>query len=50
VLCKSRDVAILQDAAGVFTPRGTDNQGVCSRMGYTYSSSCDSIHILRFVG
>jgi len=50
VLCDSCDVEIPPDAAGVFTMRGTDSRGVCGKKGYTFSSSCDLSHILRFVG
>jgi acyl-homoserine lactone acylase PvdQ len=50
VLCTSRDVEIVQDAAGVFNIGGKDNGGVGGKKGYIYSSSCDLIHILRFVG
>jgi len=48
VLCKSRDVEKVQDAAGVFNTGGKDNGGVGGQKGYIYSSSCDLIHILRF--
>ena len=50
VLCKSHDVKIGQDAAGVFYMGGKDNGGVGGKKGYIYSGSCDLIHILRFVG
>ena len=50
VLCKSRDVEIVQDAAVVFNMGGKDNGGVGGKKRYIYSSSCDLIHILRFVG
>jgi len=36
VLCKSRDVEIVQDAAGVFNMAGKDNTGVGGRKGYIY--------------
>jgi hypothetical protein len=41
VLCKSRDVEIVQDAAGVFNTGAQDNGGVGGMMGYIYSSSGD---------
>jgi len=55
VLCKSRDVEIVQNAVcliagGVFNMGGRENGGVCGKNGYIYSSSCDLIHILCFVG
>jgi len=49
VLCKSRDVEIVQDASRVFNMGGKDHGGVSGKKGYIYSSSCDFIHILRFV-
>ena len=50
VLCKSRDVNIVQDAAGVFNRGGKDSGDVGGKKGYIYFSFCDLIHILRFVG
>jgi hypothetical protein len=50
VLCKSQDVEIVQDTAGVFNTEGNDNKGVAGKTGCPYSSFCDLIHILRFVG
>jgi len=50
VLCKSHDVEIVQDAAGVFNRGGKVNGSVGGKKGYIYSSSCDLIHILRVVG
>jgi hypothetical protein len=50
VLCTSRDVKIVQDAAGVLNIGEKDNGGVGGKKGYIYSSSCDLIHILHFVG
>jgi len=50
VLCKSRDVEIVQDAASAFNMGGKENSGVGRKKGYIYSSSCDLIHILHFVG
>jgi hypothetical protein len=41
VLCKSRDVELVQDAAGVFNTGGKDNGGVGRTNGYIYSSSGD---------
>jgi hypothetical protein len=37
-------------AAGVFNTGGRDNGGVGEKKGDIYLSSCDLIHILRFVG
>jgi len=45
-----RDVGIVQDAGSVFNPGGKETGGVGRKKGYIYSSSCDFIHILRFVG
>jgi len=50
VLCKSRDVKIVQDAAGVFNTGVNDNGGVGEKRASIYSSSWDLIHILRSVG
>jgi len=50
VLGKSRDVEIVQDAGSVFNMGGKENGGVGGKKGYIYSSSCDLIHILHFVG
>jgi hypothetical protein len=41
VLCKSRDVKIVQDAASVFITGGNDNGGVRVKKGYIYSNSGD---------
>jgi len=41
VLCKSRDVEIVQDDGGVFNTGGKDNGGVGGKKGYIYSSSYD---------
>ena len=49
VLCKSRDVEIVQDSAGVFNTGDKDSGGGGGKNGYIYSSSCDLIHILHFV-
>jgi len=50
VLRKSRDVERVEDAGGVLNKRGKENGGVGGLKGYLYSSFCDLIHILRFVG
>jgi hypothetical protein len=50
VLCKSRDVKIVQDAGSVFNKGGKENGGVGGMKGYIYSSSCNLIHILSGVG
>jgi hypothetical protein len=41
VLCKSRDVDIVQDVASVFNKRGKDSEGVGEKKGYIYSGSGD---------
>jgi len=41
VLCKARDVKIVQGAGGVFNMWGKENRGVGWKKGYTYSGSCD---------
>jgi hypothetical protein len=41
VLGKSRDVEIVQDAAGVFITGGKDNGGVDGKKGSIYLSSSD---------
>jgi hypothetical protein len=38
-LCKSRDVEIVQDAAGVFIMRGQDNGSVGGKKEYIYATS-----------
>jgi len=50
VLCKSCDVKIGKDAAGVFNTEAEDNGVVGGKKGYIYLSPCDLIHILPFVG
>ena len=40
----------VEDAGGVINMGGKENGGEGGKKGYIYSSSCDSIHILRFVG
>jgi hypothetical protein len=42
--------AVCLIAAGVFNTGAKDNGGVGGKKGYIFSSSCDLIHILRFVG
>jgi len=34
----------------VFNAGGKDNGSVDGKKGYIYSSSCDLVHMLRFVG
>jgi hypothetical protein len=41
VLCKSHDVKIVQNAAGVLNTGGKDNGGEGGKKGYIYSSSSD---------
>jgi len=36
-------------AGSVFNTGGKENGGVGGKKGYIYSSSCDLVHILRFV-
>ena len=50
VLCQSHDVEIVQDTGGVCNMGSKENGGVSGMKGYIYSSSCDLIHIVRFVG
>jgi len=50
VLCKSLDVERVEDAGGASNTGGKENAGVGGKKGYIFSSSCDLIHILRFVG
>jgi hypothetical protein len=38
------------DAGSVFYTGGKANEGEGGKKGYIYSSSCDVIHILHFVG
>ena len=40
----------VEDAGGVLHTGGKENGGEGVRKGYIYVSSCDLIHILRFVG
>jgi len=37
-------------AGGVFNTGGKENRGGGGKKGYIDSSSCDLVHILRFVG
>jgi len=50
VLCKSHDVERVEDGGGVFNTGGKENRGVGVKKGYIYSSCCELIHILHFVG
>jgi len=43
-------LAVYLIAAGVFNTGGIENQVVDGKKGSIYSSSCDLVHILRFVG
>jgi hypothetical protein len=43
-------VARVEDAGGVLNTGGKENGGEGGKRGYIYSTSCDVIHILRFVG
>ena len=43
-------VESVEDAGGVLNTGGNENGGEVGKKGYIYSSSCDLIHILRFVG
>jgi len=49
VLCRSRDVEIVQNAGRVFNLGRKENGGVGGKKVYIYLSSCDLIHILCFV-
>jgi hypothetical protein len=50
VLFKPCDVESAEAAGGELITGGKENVGVGGKKGYIYSSSCDLIHILRFVG
>jgi hypothetical protein len=50
ILCKARDVDRAEDAGGVSNMGGKENAGVGGKTVYIYSSSCNVIHILCFVG
>jgi len=43
-------VEAVENAGGVLNTGGQENGGGGSKKGYTYSSSCDLIDILRLVG
>jgi len=45
-----RCVKSVEDAGRVLHTGGTENRGEVGKKGYIYSSFCDLIHILRFVG
>jgi hypothetical protein len=47
---KSCDIERVEDAGGAFNIGGNQTGGVDRRKGYIYSSSCNLIHILHFVG
>jgi len=40
----------VEDAGGVLNTGGKGNGGEGGKKGYIYSSSCDLIHVLSFVG
>jgi hypothetical protein len=46
VMCVERG----EDAGGLLNTRRIENGGKDGKKGYIYSSSCNLIHILRFVG
>jgi hypothetical protein len=49
VLCRSRNVEIVQDAASVFNTGGKENGGVDGREGYIDPSSCDFlVQLVRY--
>jgi hypothetical protein len=50
VLCKSRDVKRVEHAGGVLNAGGKVKGGEGGKKGYIYSSSCNLIHVLQFVG
>jgi len=50
VWCKSRVIEMVQDAGSVFNMGRKDDGGVGGKKGFIYSSSCNQIQILRFVG
>jgi hypothetical protein len=43
-------LAVCLIAGCVFNTGGNENRGVGGKNGYIYLSSCDLVHILRFVG
>jgi hypothetical protein len=49
VLCKSREIEIIQDAGGVLNIGGKESGGVGRKKGCIYPSSCDFlIHLVRY--
>jgi len=50
VLLKSGDVVSVDDAGDVLTMGRKENGGKGGKKAYIYSSTCDLIHIPRFVG
>jgi len=49
VLCKSRDVEIIQDTGGVFNMGGKENGGVGGKNEYIYPSSCNFlVQLVRY--
>jgi hypothetical protein len=50
VLCKSQDVKRVEDAGSMLNTGENEDGGDGRKRRYFYSSSCDLIHILRFVG
>jgi len=49
VLCKSRDVDIIQDPGGVFNMGGKEKGGVGGKKGYIYLSSSDFlVQLVRY--
>jgi hypothetical protein len=49
-LCEDTCVERVEDAGGLLDTGGKENGGEGRKKGYRYSSSCDLIHILYFVG
>jgi len=43
-------LAVCSIAGSVFNTAGKENLGVGGKKGFIYLSSCDLVHILRFVG
>ena len=50
VLCKSRDVERVENAGCVLNTEEKENGGNGGKKGYIYSSACDLIHVLHFIG
>jgi len=49
VICRSSEVEIIRDAAGVFNAGGHENGGVGGKKGYIYSSSCNFlVQLVRY--